>query len=112
MLTITGRARRDIRETTVGGASGRLVSTFGIDADYELLENLILDARTKFVLDEFEGATPSRDDKTFSASVGGRYLIGPNFFAGARYGFSRRSSDLSTNDFTVNTVRVFIGTQI
>lgn len=112
LLTVTGRARRAIRETTAGGASSRLISTFGIDADYEILDNLILDARTSFELSEFEGSTTARDDKTFDVSIGGRYLIGPNFFAGARYGFEQRNSDLSTAEYTVNTIRVFIGAQL
>ncbi|MFQ5958834.1 MAG: outer membrane beta-barrel protein, partial [Alphaproteobacteria bacterium] len=110
LLTITGHLRRIVRETTVPGASSALTSAFSLTADYELLDNLILDAQVDFELEEFEGI--GRDDELLRFGLGGRYLIGTNLYAGARYRFEDRTSDEVGDSFTVNSFRVFVTTQL
>ncbi len=118
LITITGRLRREVRETTTTqlqggerrGASSVLTSAFKLTADYEFLDNLILDAQAGFDFEDFQGI--DREDQLLKLGFGGRYLIGRNLYAGARYAFEDRDSDIAGEGFTVNSFRVFVTTQL
>ena len=111
LLTTSLFVRRLVKETTVDNASAAFASMAGLEADYEVLDNVILSGKTTYQLDDFEGI--DRQDTLLSLKLGGRYLINGNFFAGAGYQFDQRAADgadASGNDeFTVNQFRVFVG---
>jgi hypothetical protein len=111
LLTTALFVRRLVKETTVDNASAAFASMAGLEADYEVFDNVILSGKTTYQLDDFEGI--DRQDTLLSLELGGRYLINGNFFAGAGYQFDQRAADgadASGNDeFTVNQFRVFIG---
>lgn len=111
LITTSLFVRRLVKETTVDNASATFTSMAGLEADYELLENVILSGKTTYQLEDFEGI--DRQDMLLSLEIGGRYLFNSNFFAGGGYQFDQREAngfDASGSDeFTVNQFRVFIG---
>ncbi|MFQ5785445.1 MAG: outer membrane beta-barrel protein [Alphaproteobacteria bacterium] len=109
LLSFDLNARRLVRETTVTGASSTFVSVFGLDADYEPLVNLIVNASLEYEVEDFQGIP--RDDNSVRFSLGGRYLIGPNLHAGVTYEFEKRDSDAFGDNFTANSVTVFASAQ-
>jgi hypothetical protein len=109
LLSLTARARRLVRETTVSNASSAFTSVFALSADYELLDNLVLNARLGYEIEDFQGI--DREDDLLTFDLGARYLVGPNFSLGATYGFESRESDVAADDYTANTLRVFASVQ-
>ncbi len=111
LLTTSLFVRRLVKETTVAGASAAFTSMVGLEADYALLENLILSGKGTYQLEDFEGV--DREDTLLSLEVGGRYMIDNNFFTGGGYQYDVRGSgggDAESNDeYTVNQFRVFVG---
>jgi len=110
LLSLSARLRRLINETTLSGASGVFTSVFSLKADYEAADNLLFDAKVTLTLQEFDGI--QRQDDSLSFEFGGKYLIGPNLYAGARYSLENRASDAIGSDFTENRIRVFIGARL
>jgi hypothetical protein len=55
LTTIGFSALGDIKETTVAGASGRMVATGEVTVDHELLRNLLLAANASVTRDDYEG---------------------------------------------------------
>lgn len=83
-------------------SSGYTSTGIGLTVDHELLRNLILSAGAAFRYDDFEGIT--RADKFYSGSVGAEYLMNRYLTLGARYRYSQRDSDISSNDYSRNLV--------
>jgi len=108
LTTISTTVRRQVRETTEDDASSRLTTIGAISVDHELLRNLILNANGSITNDDYEGS--SREDYTYEAGAGVRYLMFRNFYAGLSYTFTRRSSDNDApgqdDDYTRNLVMI------
>lgn len=110
ILTVKGLVRRLVRETTVTGASSTFTSRFELSADYELLHNVILDAAAKFELQDFRGI--DREDELLQLKAGAKYLIGPNFTAGAKFLFEERRAEVADGSYSVSEFKIFISTQL
>ena len=100
LMTITGKLRREIKETTIPGASSALVSSFGLKVDYGLLEELLLSAGANLNLETFDGI--DRSDKLLKFVLGAKYFIGPFFIADAKYTYEERFADDSGGSFVNN----------
>jgi hypothetical protein len=109
LTTIRGNASRSINETTTSGASATVGSSLGIGVDHEFLRNLVAKADLKYGLSEYEGLT--REDDKYTASVGIDYKLNRNFYAGAKYQFEQRDSNVNTNDYDQNLFTISLGAQ-
>lgn len=109
LTTLNGTLVREVRETTVVGASGREVITLGLSVDHELLRNLIISATGEAEADDFSAV--GRNDKNFRAGVAANYRINRNFFVGGGYRYRRRDSDVAGADFDENIVFLSLGAQ-
>ncbi len=97
--------------TTVSGPAGNgyLSSTIDVNADYELLRNLLLNLNTGYENDSFQGIT--RTDNVFSVGAGARYLVNRNLFLGSSLSHYQRSSTFARASFNQNIFMLRVGTQ-
>jgi len=95
---------RHIEQTTIVGAAGSIETNIGLTVDHELLRNLLLQFDGDYERRHFKGL--SRDDDSFALSVHANYLMNRrmNLFVG--YTFETEASDLSTQDFDRNLVKI------
>jgi hypothetical protein len=115
-LTFTGLRAFYTGTPTVGGTavtgpagSGYLASTIAVNADHELLRNLLLNLSAGFENDSFQGIT--RTDNVFTGGAGIRYLVNRNLFLGGSFSYYQRSSTLAGASFTQNILMLRVGTQ-
>jgi hypothetical protein len=73
LLTLTFNGSRSIQSSGVIGSAATTNTTGGVQADYELLRNLILTAHAQRVEYDYDGI--SRTDEDWSALAGATYLI-------------------------------------
>ncbi len=104
LLSVNGGIRRLVRETTVVGASAAFASIFTLSADYELLDNLLLNAGVEYEIEDFKGI--DRSDDLLTLEFGGRYMLGSLLSLGAGWTYEDRGSDVPGNGYTANTLRL------
>jgi uncharacterized protein (PEP-CTERM system associated) len=99
------------RATTVPGPAGNgyLSSTIDVNADYELLRNLLLNLNAGYENDSFQGIT--RTDNVFTIGAGAKYLVNRNLFLGSSISYYQRNSTVSTASFNENVLMLRVGTQ-
>jgi hypothetical protein len=110
LTTLTGEFTHDVQETTVGTASSYFASRAVVNADHELLRNLLLNANLGFERDDFQGIT--RADDYFVAGLGAKYLLNRNLWFSGGYGYRTRSSNAAGNDFDEHLVFIRLSTQL
>lgn len=98
LMTFHLNAARRFTDTTITGASVSDDQSLGLSLDYELLRDLILQARLDAVDSRFVG-TPRRD-KLFDAGLTAKYLINRYMSANAGYTWQRRTSTEPGQGFT------------
>ena len=89
--------------------NGYLASTIVVNADHELMRNLLLNLNVGFENDSFQGIT--RTDNVFTAGAGLRYLVNRNLFLGGSFSYYQRSSTLAGASYTQNILMLQVGTQ-
>jgi hypothetical protein len=96
---------------TVAGPAGNsyLSRTFTVNADHELLRNLLLNLNATYVNYSFQGIT--RTDNSFTGGAGFRYFVNQNLFLGGLLSYQRYSSTVSGSSFTQNILTLRVGTQ-
>lgn len=104
LTTVTATIDRDVEETTVSGASGRLDTLGRLEVDHELRRNIILSADLGYQRSKFEGT--SRVDNIFDAGVSADYLLSPGVSLSASANHLRRASDAAGADFSRNVFRL------
>ena len=102
LVTITGNMRRQVRETTIPGASSAFTSSFELKADYGPYEEVLLSTGAKLDLESFDGI--DQLDKLFKFDLGGKYFLGPYFIAEAKYTYINRFADNPGGSFVNNTL--------
>jgi len=100
LLTVHFTASRLFDDTTLDGASISDDQSLGLSADYELLRNLIIQSHVSFLDSRFVGIT--RNDTTWEAGIGAKWLIDRYISAGAGYTFSHRSSSAPGQNYNDN----------
>jgi hypothetical protein len=105
LTTLIGTIQREIRESTTGDglgnfASGRFVTTAGVEAQHELLRNLLLGANISYTNDDYQGI--DREDNTFRFGLNGRYMLYRNLYLRAGYSFRQKDSDVAGSDYIEN----------
>ena len=109
MLTVTANAGRKVEQTSLSRSSSILTSFGDAKVDYGLLDSLILSLGVAFRNEDTQET--ERDDDVLNASLGARYLISRNWYAGMRYGYSQRSSNEDRNDFINHAISLRLGAQ-
>ncbi len=109
LTTIGFSALGDIQETTVAGASGRLVATGEVTVDHELLRNLLLAANASVTRDDYEGI--SRTDYVYRAGFGVTYMLNRYLRLGADYAFRKRDAEAGGTDFIENVALIRLQVQ-
>jgi uncharacterized protein (PEP-CTERM system associated) len=104
LTTLTLSGSGDFVPTTVDDAAGNFRSTIGVRVDHEVLRNFLIGGRFAYTRDRFDRI--DRTDNIIDVGANLTYLINRNFSVGAGYGFTDRSSDLETEEFSRNRVTV------
>jgi hypothetical protein len=96
---------------TVTGPAGNsyLSRTFTVNADHELLRNLLLNLNATYVNYSFQGVT--RTDNSFTGGAGFKYFLNQNLFLGGLFSYQRYISTASNSSFTQNILTLRVGTQ-
>ena len=109
LTTVTGWARRLVKETTQVGVSGVLYGALGISVDHELLRQLLLHAEVSVANEVYEGTT--RENDLFMAALSVKYMLNRNYFLGVGYRFERRESTVASSEYDQNIFTVRFGLQ-
>jgi len=114
-LTFTGLRAFNTGTPTVSGTAvsgpagtGYLSSTIAVNADHELLRNLLLNLNAGYENDNFQGIT--RTDNVFTAGAGLTYRVNRNLFLGGSLTYYQRSSTLAGASYTQNILMLRVGT--
>ena len=102
LSTLWLEGRRELQETTIGGASGAVATFARIGAEHELRRNVTLSAAAQAGWQDFSGV--DRDDDILSFRIGGKYLLNRNAWTGLEYEFFSRDSSVRNVDFDRNTI--------
>jgi hypothetical protein len=105
----TGTPSSSTSQVTGPAGNGYLASTIAVNADHELLRNLLLNVNASLENDSFQGIT--RTDNFFTAGAGFKYLINRNFFLGGSFSYQQRSSSVAGASYTQNVLTLRLGTQ-
>jgi hypothetical protein len=102
LTTVVGAFERDIRSTTISGASGSFLTRLALSVDHELLRNLLLKLNAKWTMQDFEGI--NRTDDTYRVGFGAEYLMNRFVYVTVDYAYEDRTSDQLSAEFTENIV--------
>jgi len=97
--------------TVVTGPAGNsyLSRTFTVNANHELLRNLLLNLNATYVNYSFQGI--ARTDNSFTGGAGFKYFLNQNLFLGGLFSYQRYISTVSNSSFTQNILTLRVGTQ-
>lgn len=90
LLTLSGSAAREVKETAQAGASGVVASTYSLKLDWEALYNLILTAEGGFQTEVTGGI--NRSDDTARFALRARWLMGENWSLRGAAEYAERTS--------------------
>lgn len=111
LTTLRFLANRAINETTTADVSGTLVTNVGIGVDHEFLRNLTAKADLRYSTTDYQGDPAKREDDKLTFSAGVDYKLNRNFFGGVKYTYEDRDSNIDTNDYSNNIVKLSLGAQ-
>jgi hypothetical protein len=97
-------AGSDFEPTDTDGAESRFRNFGLLEVEHELLRNVILTGLVGYSRDDFEGI--ERVDDTLDAGAGISYLLNRNFSIDGGYTFTKRWSDIETEEFQRNLIRI------
>jgi len=97
LLTVTGTAGREAKETSVAGGGGELKSNFGLLLDWEARYNLILSAEAGLSLSTIKSIR--REDETRDLALRARWLIDNNWRLGATIAHRVRDSNTANESY-------------
>jgi hypothetical protein len=104
LMTVTLDGSRNVNETGLAGAAGRIDSSFEVVLDYELRRNLIVSPSIGFTHEDYAGI--ARADFIYRPALKVDYLINRYFSVGAEYAYTHRDSNVNVNDFDRHLVSV------
>lgn len=111
LTTVTVAGGRAIEDSATPGVGALLSSNLSINADHELLRNVILNGRLTWGRDEYQGI--DREDTRTGVNVGATYLLNRHVGVNATYSLLDSSSEGADRDidFTVNKLAVSLVAQ-
>jgi len=104
LVTVTGTASREAKETTVAGGAAELNSNFGLLVDWEARYNLILSAEAGLSLSSIKST--GREDETRDLTLRARWPLDNNWRLGAR--ITQRVRDSNTVDESYDNTRFML----
>ncbi len=105
LVSLSFNTRRDVYATSFGEASGRLVTAYGVKADYEIWRNLLLSAEGTFKLADYVGE--DRTDKIWVGRIGLDYMASKHWLFNV--GFEHQELVSSDSQFDRRFDRVTVG---
>jgi hypothetical protein len=105
LVSLSFNTRRDAYATSFGEASGRLVTAYGVKADYEIWRNLLLTAEGTFKLADYVGE--DRTDKIWVGRIGLDYMASKHWLFNV--GFEHQELISSESQFDRRFDRVTVG---
>lgn len=105
LVTLGFNTTRDVQATTYGLASGRITTSYGVRADYEMWRNLIISGQVNYKLGDYIGE--DRKDKIWSASLGADYILNRNWLISM--GYEHQELVSSDSDLDRKVDKIFIG---
>jgi len=114
LTTIRGSISSDVQQTTNEYAFGYLGTLYALRVDHEFLRNLQVSARVSYRNNDYtlvdNAPSNTREyDHVWSAGIGANYFINRSMYLSLSYDYSKASSNLPTDDYTVNTVWLVLG---
>ncbi len=106
LMTINMSLKREISDTQYLNASGKILTKFSAEFNYEILRNVIGSLKADYLLEEYRGI--SRDDESWSAEINLEYLINNKYSLDGYVRYKGRNSNLDNLDFD----KTVIGTNI
>jgi len=106
LLTVHLEGQRTLTQVILAGASVSDDKSISLSADYELLRDVIVQARGAYVDSSYPGIT--RHDTYPDLSVGLKYMIDRHFSADLKYDYSERSTNIGGFNFSDNLIMVGI----
>lgn len=100
LWTVTFTGGREAGESTYLGGSSLVMTTGGVNVDYELLRNLIISGGVRYIDNDFQDV--DREDKTWQARLSAKYLINR---------FVNLTLDYKYTDFDTDAINVTSYTQ-
>jgi hypothetical protein len=97
VLTVSGSAAREVRETSQANSSGVLASIFGLRLDWEARYNLILSLDGGLTTEEVGGT--NRSDDTSRMAFRWRWLIGQNWSLRGAAEYEEKTSTTANSGF-------------
>jgi hypothetical protein len=104
LTTVTFTGSRTIEDAGIIGASGYLSTNLGIQADHELLRNVIITGQAGYGNDEYKGI--DRNDKRYTAGLSATYLLNRKVGVTVGYSYFKQNSGgaAGSGDFDVNKI--------
>lgn len=114
-INLRGYITREVRETTNPSFAGYLSTTYGIDGSYQLFPRLRLTGEVSFETNEYERvstfAGTEREDDVWNVSLGAKYFITTNVYAGPTVSFTSRDSNTAGASYDQTKAMVRVGWQ-
>jgi hypothetical protein len=111
LLTVKLAGSRQLENTTVTNAGAGDDKSGSLTADYELLRTLHLNATVGYDDTNYAGSIPVRDDKSFSAGAGAKWLLTHYVWLDAHYTYTNRSSTVLAGRYVDNLVSIGLNLQ-
>ena len=105
LVSLSFNTRRNVYATSFGEASGRLVTAYGVKADYEIWRNLLLSAEGTLKIADYIG--DDRSDKIWIGRIGLDYMASKHWLFNV--GFEHQELVSSDSQFDRRFDRVIVG---
>jgi hypothetical protein len=109
LTTVVGTVSRSVEETITAGSSGFFGTEFDLSVDHELLRNLILSAKARYINRDYQDI--DRIDDYYEAGLGADYMMNRNVSVTAGYKYRERDSDDPGSEYDEHVALVGIKLQ-
>jgi hypothetical protein len=111
LLTLKLSGSRQIENTTLIGAGAGDDRGGSLGADYELLRRLHVLANVGYDDTNYAGSTPKREDQSFSAGGGLKFLLSHYVWLNANYTYVNRASTVASGRYVDNLATIGLNLQ-
>ncbi|MEZ5817510.1 MAG: outer membrane beta-barrel protein [Hyphomicrobiaceae bacterium] len=105
LVSLTFNTRRNVYATSFGEASGRIVTSYAVKADYEMWRNLIVSGEATLKLADYIGE--DRNDRIWIGRIGVDYMASKHWLF--TVGYEHQELVSSDSDFDRRFDRVMVG---
>lgn len=104
LVSLSFNTRRNVYATSFGEASGRMVTAYGVKADYEIWRNLLLSAEGTYKLADYVGE--DRTDRIWLGRIGLDYMASKHWLFSVGYEHQELISSDAGLDRTIDRFTV------